>query len=205
MNILVFGDSIVQGAWDKEGGWVERLKKAINNKVVETDFKYYVLISNLGISGDKTTELLIRIEPEIIARQQDDLETIIVIAIGINDSQFVISENSHRTPPKIFAKNIEILISIAKKYASKIFIVGLTPVDESKTVPWDKNKCYKIEYCKKYNGILKSVSEKESIKFINVFDEFIKRDLKSLLVDGLHPNTEGHKLLFETVQRQLKI
>lgn len=27
MRILVFGDSIVYGAWDTEGGWAERLKK----------------------------------------------------------------------------------------------------------------------------------------------------------------------------------
>jgi lysophospholipase L1-like esterase len=28
MIVLVFGDSIAQGYWDSEGGWVERLRKA---------------------------------------------------------------------------------------------------------------------------------------------------------------------------------
>jgi len=27
VNILVFGDSITYGAWDEEGGWVQRLRK----------------------------------------------------------------------------------------------------------------------------------------------------------------------------------
>lgn len=27
MRVLVFGDSITQGFWDTEGGWVERLRK----------------------------------------------------------------------------------------------------------------------------------------------------------------------------------
>ena len=45
--ILVFGTSTTYGAWDSEGGWVQRLTKYLDNKQLEgkehpTD-PYYVI------------------------------------------------------------------------------------------------------------------------------------------------------------------
>jgi lysophospholipase L1-like esterase len=35
VRVLVFGDSIAQGFWDSEGGWVERLRKHYNSLALE--------------------------------------------------------------------------------------------------------------------------------------------------------------------------
>ena len=51
----------------------------------------------------------------------------------------------------------------------------------------------------------KDISQKESVHFIQVLDEFLRRDYKSLLFDGLHPNTKGHGLLFELIKDQLEM
>ncbi len=49
MQILIFGDSIAHGIWDNNGGWVARLRKFINSKLMDDDF--YCLLYNLGVDG----------------------------------------------------------------------------------------------------------------------------------------------------------
>ncbi len=199
MKILVFGDSIVWGAFDSEGGgWVERLKLYMRAK---GDIDVY----NLGISGGKTPGLLERLESETKVRIEEDEETIIVFAIGINDSYFVHSKNSLIVPPEQFKENIQRLIDLAQKFSSKIIFVGLTLVDESKTtpIPWNTDKSYKNENIKKYNEIIKSICKDKNTYFVEIFDKWLQSDYQTLLEDGLHPNSKGHQKIFETVRGYL--
>ena len=62
-QILIFGDSIIYGAWDREGGWAARLRKFLDEKTL-TEEDFYCLVYNLGISGDTTEDLLERFEFE---------------------------------------------------------------------------------------------------------------------------------------------
>lgn len=199
---MIFGASITYGAWDKEGGWAQRLRKFLDERALP-DLDSYYLTYNLGISGDKTEELLERFEFEAEQRIDEDAENIFIFSIGINDSQFVRSQNGHRVPPEKFRKNIQKLIELAKKFSLKIVFVGLTPVDETKTLSWMEHKSYKNEYIKKYDQIVKAVCKEKKIKFIGVLNEFGKGDYKSLLQDGLHPNTRGHQKIFGIIKNFL--
>src|SRR5208283_3261830 len=109
MNILVFGDSIAYGAWDKDGGWVQRLRKFLDAKNL-SDPNSYFLLYNLGISGDNTEKLLGRIDPEIRARLEENKPLAIIFAIGTNDSQFVMNQNNNGVSPVQFAENMRALI-----------------------------------------------------------------------------------------------
>ncbi len=209
-QILVFGDSIAWGAWDKEGGWVERLKKFLNKKTLSipefwnTDFMEVYNLGISSVSGENSSNLLERFESEA-KRRLGEYETIFIISIGKNDSCFLKSKDSFLTPPEIFERNIQELIKFAKKYSSKIVFVGTAMVDESKASPihWDKNMHYKNEYLKKYNEIIKYVCKENKVRFIDIYETFAKADYKKLLEDGLHPNSEGHKIIFEAVKNFL--
>ncbi len=195
-KVLIFGDSIAWGAFDSEGGgWVEHLKLYMWSK---GDIDVY----NLGVSGNKTSNLLERFESETKARIEENEETIIIFAIGINDSYFLHSKNDFMTPIEQFKENIQKLIDLAQKFSSKIIFIGLTPVDESKTtpIPWDTDKSYKNENIKKYNEIIKSACEDKNIYFVEILDKWLQSDYQDLLEDGLHPNSKGHKKIFETVK-----
>jgi len=198
-NILVFGDSITWGAndWEK-GGWVEHLKVYLGKN-------YDSIVYNLGIDGEKTPTLLARFEPEIKPRTEEGLETIIIFAVGINDSYFVHSKNDNVIKFEDFKKNIENLIVLARKFSSKIIFIGLTPVDETETtpIPWDADKSYKNEYVKKYNDFISYICKDKNIFFIDILNDWLKKDYKILLDDGLHPNSKGHEKIFETVKEYL--
>jgi len=200
-RILVFGDSIAYGNEDKKGGWVERLKIFFIEKSF-SDSNFYYSVYNLGISGDTTKELLERFEFETKQRLWENDEIIIIFDIGINDSQFINKEKRLKVSPQKFEENLQELIVIARKFSSKIIFVGLAPVDDLKVdpLPWFPEVSYKNEYVKNFNKIIKLVCDKNNVYFIDILKDFLDIDYKRLLEDGAHPNSEGHKKIFETVK-----
>jgi len=199
-DVLIFGDSIAYGADDIEGGWVQRLRKHFDENWKE-DFDYSVY--NLGVSGNTTEDLLKRFEFETKQRLKEKKEVIFIFAIGINDSQFLHSKNSLRYTLEEFEKNIKKLIDLSKKYSPKIFFVGLTPVEDSKTSPilWSPDKTYKNEYIRGFDDKIKEICEENNLKYIYMFDKVDE----SKFEDGLHPDSEGHKKIFEVVKKNLKL
>ncbi len=204
-RILVFGDSIPYGAWDKQGGWVYRLRQFLDGKNLSDLNTLPDLVYNLGVSGETTEGLLERFEFETKQRQKEGVELIFIFEIGINDSQFIHSENAFNISLGELNKNVQELINIAQKFSSKIVFVGLTPVEEVKVnpIPWNLDMSYKNEYIQKYDQIIKQVCEKNNVYFIEIFEDWIKLDYKKLLEDGLHPNSAGHQKIFETVKNFL--
>ncbi|MBI2112414.1 hypothetical protein HYT52_02675 [Candidatus Woesearchaeota archaeon] len=201
-QIFAFGDTIVYGAWDAEGGWVNRLRKVVDKKVLSHPSLYY-LVYNLGVSGDTSQELLDRFERELEHRKDPEEESIFIFAVGINDSIFDQKLNSTVTISTKFADNIRRLHDLAKKHSGKIVFVGLTPVDEEKCLKMKVDKSYSNSNIMEYNKIIKTFCEENNIHFIDVFDKFMNLDYKTLLEDGLHPNSEGHELLFKQVKSYL--
>ncbi len=198
MRILVFGDSIVYGAWDEEGGWVQRLRKFIDMRMLSQNFDPYYTVYNLGVSGDKTSDLIKRLDEEIPVRIEEKDEVMIIFGIGINDS-------GRKVDLVTFEGNLSKIIKTSKKFASKIVFIGLTPVDESKTVPtgWDDSLSYDNQTVQKYDEVIKSVCKLNDVQFVEIFNVMIKKDYKKLLEDGLHPNSDGHKEIFNIVKAKL--
>ncbi|HDH07612.1 MAG TPA: SGNH/GDSL hydrolase family protein, partial [Candidatus Moranbacteria bacterium] len=127
--------------------------------------------------------------------------TVIIFSIGGNDSAYLIKEKRNRVPIDRFEKNINKLISEARKYTKDIVFVGITPVDKERTspIPWDTNKIYNNIYIERYNSALKTICQKEKVKFVDLYAKLIKMDYKKLLEDGLHPNSKGHEWMAKKI------
>lgn len=186
-SILVFGDSITWGAWDKRGGWVCRLKEYLSPDI---------LIYNFGVSGDTTEDLLKRLECELNSIRD---EKVVLFQIGINDSSMLNGKN--KVSADEFERNLNEIIKITRKFTDKILFVGLTPVNENRTAPveWDENLFYKNEFVEKYNEILEEVAFHNDIPFVSLLDKLDEK----MLEDGLHPNSDGHEIIFREVVRNL--
>lgn len=205
MQILVFGDSTILGVYHATGSWVDILKGNLN-KINSKDPDAYYLTYNLGIDGDKTSDLVERFEKEVSSRLRNTGgdEAVIIFEIGANDAAFVKKLKSNWVPKDKFRENIEALIEIAKRFTDKIIFVGLLPVNEKLTVPvpWD-SPVGKISYrnsdLQYYNSVLRVICETQKIKFIDLFNKF--RDMKydKLLYDGVHMNAQGHELMYRFV------
>lgn len=201
VNVLVFGASIVWGAWDLEGGWVQRLRKHID-KIAFEDDEFDCKVYNLGVSGDTSEDLLKRFEFETQYRNLYDKGIIFIISIGVNDSIFLNAKNARRVQPEQFRDNLLRLFDIAKKYSSQIIFLGLNPVDDAKLdpIPWAPEMTYKNEFVKEFDGIAKDVCKESNVHFIDIFERFMEKDYKELLDDGIHPNSEGHRMISKIVK-----
>ena len=196
INILVFGDSITYGAWDKEkGGWVNRLRLALENDYSNN----YYTIFNLGISGDVTENIKDRFDNECKIRFNKNDNTIIIFSIGINDTQNVKDED--RVSLETFRNNIITLINSAKKYTDNILFIGLTKVDESKVtpLPWDKEKSYLNTKIINFDKELKNICLENNVDYLYIYDLL---ELEELF-DGLHPNNVGHQKICDKVKTKI--
>lgn len=202
-QVLIFGASITQGLWDSEGGWADRLKRYLMQSYLPSPTKE-IHVYNLGISGNNSQHIADRFDAETKQRMRHS-KTLFIFSFGGNDSHLLNDKQVSKTPKDIFFKNILNIMQQAKKYSNLIVFVGLSPVDESKTnpIPWETNVSYKNDLLKQYDNIIKDICKQENIHFIEIFDGLIRADYKNLLEDGLHPNTKGHKMIFETVRDYL--
>ena len=180
--ILVFGDSIAFGRGNNtQRGWTGRLRKYFES------LDEYNAIYNLAIPGETSTGLLARIEQEAKARtkkiRKEDKHAII-LAIGINDSRLLGSSQIPQTRPEVFQENITKLIQIAKTHAQDVVCIGLTPVDEEKTAPYEQT-WFTNTRIQEYNAILEEISAQEKIPFLNFFTQLQENNFSTLLVAGL--------------------
>lgn len=203
-QFFIFGDSITYGASDREGGWANRFRRYLDNRMHDSVGKDFFMLYNLGISGDTTIDLLARFEPELKARLDQSEELIVIFAIGINDSQYVSEKGNHKVGPADFETNLKNLHELAKSNgAAHIIFIGLTDVDESKTmpIPWAKEKYYDNESIQKYDDVVRSFCELNKLSFISMRGVLTTTDL----TDGLHPSTRGAEKMFEVVKKCIEI
>lgn len=200
-QFFIFGDSITYGAIDREGGWTARLRGYLDAKMIHSNLEEFYMLYNLGISGNNSNDLLERFESELKCRLDNTDETIVIFAIGTNDSQYVDEKGNYRVKPEEFKRNIEKLYEQAITVATRVIFVGLTNVNESKTMPvtWAKNKFYSNEDLEKYDHIVKEFCVSNNLLFIDMQNLLTREDL----ADGLHPNTEGFAKMFEKIKDAL--
>jgi lysophospholipase L1-like esterase len=209
MRVLVFGDSITQGYWDTDGGWVEKIRKHYDTlQASDLDGRDEPTVFNLGISADNSKNVLDRIESETIARTRHGNLPVIVIQIGVNDSSTdeLPEGESVSLPIEKYEQNLKMIIDKVKPISSKIIFVGLSACDETKTTPvsWGSFH-YTNEAIKNYENKIKEIAEESSVAFIPVFDRFKAEIDKGvdLLPDGLHPNNDGHTFMAELILGEL--
>jgi lysophospholipase L1-like esterase len=202
MRHILFGDSIGFGVGDyQNGGWATQLRLFIDQ---QRKTKEHNLI-NLSISGDNTRLLLARMEREARLRMRDNppQEFTILIAIGTNDSKLDKSHPEKDISIEEYEDNLRQLITIAESLSQEVILIGLLPVEEAKTTPYKENSHYLNERLAAYNQVILKVAQEKQLKFVDFFPEWKKLDLTKLFADGLHPNTEGHRMMFEKIKDQL--
>lgn len=207
MNVIVLGDSVAVGCWDRDGGWVGRVRKELYGRVVGDDApsyesEEYALVYNLSVSGETVTGTLDRFEDEVPPRLSDG-QNVLVVAVGANDSYRV--EGELNTPPGRFREAMKELLSRAEDVADDVLCVGLPPVDESKVdpVPWRTEISYLEDDRDRYASILAEVVQAHQIPYITPFEGIDDKEKELLLDDGVHLSTEGHEALAKAVLNAL--
>lgn len=188
--ILCFGDSITHGVGEYPcKSWAGRLKE-------EFESQYLQYVYTLGVPGDRTTRLLTRFEPELerIQWNYPDDHYLIILAIGMNDAK------DGETTDEEFAERFEELLTQAEATKAEMRTLLITPVDEEKTCPWEGG-WYRNARIDEFNTIITRLAREHNVPVIDVNTPM--RDKPELLADGLHPNSDGYTLMFNTIKQEL--
>lgn len=205
-NIIIFGNSITQGAFDNEcGGWVNRLSAHCFDIAVQSDYEDRPIVFNLGISGENIHGIHARYGKEIEARTDEEERAVVLLAVGINDSKINIATGEHKTNIEEYKKLLQEVIRGVKEFGCDVVCVGLTPVDDTllDPIPWNTEFAYRNSEVERFNACIETLAAEEGVPFVPMFDVF-GTDYRKYLGDGLHPTAEGHRRMFERVRDFLK-
>lgn len=189
-EVLVFGDSIVMGLWDEQGGWAERLWKGRSR-----------IVYNLGVDGNTSDDVAARFLSEARARGIRK-NSVVIFAVGANDSSRM--NSAHRVELAKYSSNMSDLIDNAKRYTEKIYCVGIGPIDQSKTVPFILEKSISFYTADKneYDMALEKLCRTKGVEYISLRDSGVEQFLSE---DGVHPLTPGHAIIAQKVLDSLSL
>jgi lysophospholipase L1-like esterase len=196
MRILVFGDSIEYGAWDTEGGWVDRLKRIAHQSTVDSEGANKLQIINLGIGGNTSADILARMESEIKARYSKSWPFVFIFSYGTNDERLV--DGKVQLTIDQVLENTKNIIETAKKYTDKILFIGCPPLPQESVILKDNE--YSDSRIKAYESAIKDVLVSQDIEFVDIRSAFERNSPADLFCyDNIHPNNNGHKIIADTV------
>ena len=203
LKILCFGDSITLGEKDTEqGGWADRLKKQYFEQFIDSQTQKITLY-NLGVAGETTDGLVNRFAIELRARSIKGQRLIVVFAYGAND--IVIHKDKNIVPELYYIRNLKRCIESAKKFNADILLLNLLPIADS--IEGTVNQHGKLRFdhdIQAYNFTIKKLSHEMNCEYLDLYASFVEKNKEEYLSsDGVHPNSKGHKLLYQKIKQKL--
>jgi lysophospholipase L1-like esterase len=198
-KLIVLGDSGVYGWGDpEEGGWCERLRRHWMG------LPGGPVLYPLGVRGDGLERVAARLEREVscrgeLRRQQPHG---ILLAAGLNDTARVGRPDGRpQLDAEGFLFGLQQLLERARSMAP-VLVLGLTPVLEE-PMPYAEVLWYSLEQVRRYEGLLEEACLEVDVPFLPLLDALLADPCwpQWLSSDGIHLNPEGHRQVYQRVQR----
>ncbi|WP_456273531.1 SGNH/GDSL hydrolase family protein [Bacillus sp. AK031] len=200
LKIVSIGDSLTQGVGDEteSGGYVGIL----NHTFQDSNLK--ISIENFGKRGNRTDQLLKRLDNSDIASSVKQAD-VVLITIGANDIMKIVKNNFTDLKLETFQQEregyIERLRTILYKINelnpdTKVYLIGFYNPFEGYF--GDIKELGMI--MDNWNDAGKSVTEEfDNVDYIPIADVFQDTKLQLLAEDYFHPNTSGYKLMAKRI------
>lgn len=185
---------------------MQRLRTFLDERALkEQDEELVYYTYELGVGGDDTCSLLDRFHKEMEARYEPGEENIVIFQIGENDHIHSTETGETVVERREFRENIEDLIGQAREFTSNVFFVGAFPhYPEFDKIPYSPEWSVDNERKRDYEEVKKEVCQSKGVPYIDLSGIADERDTGALVEDGLHPNNEGHRMVYEMVRDRLE-
>lgn len=205
LRINVLGDSITEGAFasSEEKTFVYLLGEMTDS-----------MVRNYGVSNSGIAR---RIIPNDDPRRMmyfasrvynmDHLADYVFVFGGTNDfgrGAAPMGSDGDQTP-ETFCGGLNCLIDELLKYYKQeqiIFILPLYREQENEIIPDENNE--PGHPLQDYRNMMTKILSSRGIAILDIKDKFGKAENNPLLVDGLHPNDEGHRLIASLIADYIK-
>ncbi|MDO6438400.1 arylesterase [Cyclobacterium sp. 1_MG-2023] len=177
-NILFYGNSLTAGYGLDED---ESFPSLIQNKIDSLNLNYRVI--NGGLSGETTASGLSRLDWFL-----EDRPEVFILELGGNDGLRGIPLTETR-------KNLNAIISsVSSRFPdTKILLAGMQ-------IPPNMGQ----EYAEEFREMYAEVATKQEVEMIPFLLEGVAGNPDLNLPDGIHPTSEGQKIVAQTVWKHLR-
>ncbi|GAA5415920.1 hypothetical protein Pryu01_00952 [Paraliobacillus ryukyuensis] len=204
-NIVAIGDSLTQGVGDttNSGGYVGVLEKELS------DAEHDVVIDNYGKRGNRSDQLLKRLEDENIRSSLEEAD-MILLTIGANDIMKVVKDNFMDLQAEPFKQErvsyqtrlqeiFDTMLELSPD--ANIYLIGFYNPFEGYFENIDELDQIVINW----NQTAQSLTEtNEQLHYIPTRDLFQLEDIDLLADDNFHPNPTGYTLMGERILTHIR-
>ncbi|MCW5553013.1 MAG: exo-alpha-sialidase [Verrucomicrobiae bacterium] len=214
MYIVAFGDSTTAPRA------VEGRELAVYADLLATDARLSergVKIINAGVSANTTSDARARFRRDVLARRP----AVVIIQFGINDAAVDVWKNPPATAPRVsrddYAANLSFFVTEVKRRGAQPILMTPNPLrwtDRMRSMygkpPYlpDDADGFNV-LLKSYADAVREVAKQTGTPLVDVYAAFhaqgdnASHSVDELLLDGMHPNEKGHRLIVDLLKRQL--
>ena len=170
-TIVAIGDSLTAGfGVDPSESYPALLEK----KLQANNYPYTVV--NAGVSGETSSGTLARID-WILTRKPE----LVIVGTGANDGLRGISVN-------LLEENLREIVTQLKENNVAVLLTGMKMV-------------YNLgpEYVSQFNAVYPRIAQEMEVELMPFFLEDVATRTNLNLEDGIHPNSEGYKIIVENI------
>lgn len=198
MKLIFFGDSVTSAGrdlsdrYDLGDGFVRIAAGKLRPLYPDLDIE----ILNRGVGGDRTAELLLRVEEDVVLEHPD----YVILEVGINDVWRRFTDGDVTTAEQ-FRANYRALVDTIKGTGAKLLLIQpfVLPVsDKQRFRP----------YVDEINAVIGEIAREEGVPLIPLDEIFrgVTQDIgpKQFADDGVHPTHRGCRYIADLVIKELK-
>jgi acetyl esterase/lipase/lysophospholipase L1-like esterase len=150
---------------------------------------------NRGISGQTTSQMLLRFRDDVI----DLNPKVVVILGGIND----IAENTGPISLKGILGNITSMVELAKENGIKVILCSVLPAN---VLSWRKS-IKPADKVIELNSMIKAYANKNNLYYVDYYTQLVdeKKGLKEEYTeDGVHPTIAGYHVMEPIIEKAIQ-
>ncbi len=193
-RVVFFGDSITERG-DLPGGYVSLIREKLSANLGSHGPRVF----NAGISGNKVTDLIARLDRDVISKKS----TLVLIYIGINDVWHFTLPGHSGTDEETYGRGLTEIISTLKAAGARVILCTPTVIGEKRygSNPQDL-------LLDEYAEISRNVARENGIGLCDLHKKFLSylvdhnpenRAGGILTVDGVHLNPAGNSLVADII------
>lgn len=149
-----------------------------------------------GISGQTTSEMLVRFRRDVIDLQPQ----VVVILAGTND----VAENNGKISLENAIGNIQSMCELARAHKIKPVLCSVLPCD---VFQWRSDISDPAKKIIELNAMIRDYAKRENIPYVDYHTAMAKPDgamIDSLTYDHCHPTAAGYRVMESVVQPIIK-
>jgi lysophospholipase L1-like esterase len=203
LKVVTLGDSLTRGAGDANGlGYVGLVREAL-----EKQRKTELILSNLAINGQQSSDLLAQLERPQIKRLVAEAD-LIMFTIGGNDlfrqsgGVYALDKEKLAAAMTSLTSNFSQILSRLREWNGNAPIIytslynpfGDTEAAQDTTAPVLEWNGKAAEIASRFRGVI----------VVPTYDLFLQKEKAYLYTDHFHPNNAGYRRIAERIMQALE-